>query len=348
MKMNELLGQRNLPQLLSADEMRKLLLDNVYGHIPEMAYSVDVSKPKTIEGRFLAGSVCHSTVEFTVKTKFGSHSFPVNRVLHNDGKKHPFFVFLNFRRNAPDIYYPLEEIADEGFDVLSVCYEDITADNADFGSGLAGIFLPNGQETGKTCGKIRLWAWVASRILDYAETVDTLDMDSAAVVGHSRLGKTALVAGMLDERFAYSVSNCSGCSGAALSRGNSGERISDIVKNFPYWFCKDYAVFGKQNFGPDFDQHYLIASIAPRCVYIASASMDAWADPVSEFLSCVAASKAFEDLGVEGIIHDDRIPDVEEKLHEGCVGYYNHHGQHFLSRHTWKSVMEFINLHRPL
>ncbi len=356
MNIYELLKERNLPDLKNVEEMKKILLDNEYGHIPDIKYNVDVSAPTAIrDGKFCAGTAELTSVTFTVTTQYGSHSFPVVRLLHNDGKKHPFFVFINFRAAVPDFFYPTEEIAQQGFDVLSVCYTDITSDDKDFENGIAKLLLPNGQETDTTCGKIMLWAWAASRILDYAQTLDCLDSENAAVLGHSRLGKTALVAAMMDNRFKYSFSNDSGCSGASLARGNlgttnrigpngqTGETILAITNNFPYWFCKKYLEYNKTNIPENFDQHFLVASIYPRHPYVASASMDDWADPDSEFLSCLAASEIYEKNNMDGLICKTVLPKAGETFHDGNIGYHRTYGKHFLSRNDWNNYMKFVS-----
>ncbi len=354
---SELIKERKLPPLREREEMVKLLLEKEYGILPGVECKVSVSEPTMIEERFCGYAAELSSVEMTVKSNFASHTFRVGRLLHNDGEKRPFFVLLNFSPDMPDKYYPVEEIAEEGFDVLSVCYTDISGENSDFSDGLAKVLLPNGRESGTTCGKIMLWAWAASRILDYAETLPGLDMNNAAVVGHSRLGKTALVAAMLDTRFKYAFSNDSGCSGAAIARGgmgvlglhgdrSTGETIEAITKAFPYWFCKNYRQFAETNIPEGFDQHFLLASIAPRFCYVSSASMDDWADPNSEFLSCVAASEKYEELGYSGLVHSDKLPEIGEYFHEGRIGYHKRFGAHFLSRRDWHGFMKFINLHK--
>lgn len=368
MTVSEMIAQRQLPALLSREKMLDILLEDNYGRMPEVAYEVSVSEPVVVEARYCNNTVEHSIVNMTITTQYGAHTFPVQRILHTDGSVNPFFIFINFRRDVPDRYYPLEEVADQGFDVLTVCYDDITVDNPDFTDGLAGIFSPNGQVNSNDAGKITYWAFAASRILDYAQTLPSLDMTQAAVLGHSRLGKTALLAGALDTRFRYAFSNDSGCSGAALARGNSGnppqenytmetifdgerdmtkgETIRFIVKYFPHFSCKNYHKYITTNVPEAFDQHFLVASIAPRFAYIASACKDLWADPTSEFLCGVAASEAYEKLGCKGLVHNEKLPEVKEHFHEGRIGYHLQNGPHFLSRHDWQEFMAYIRKHQ--
>ena len=368
MTVSEMIQARKLPALKSREEMLDILLEEGYGRVPNIDYQVTVSEPVLEEERYCNNTVEHSIVNMTITTQYGSHTFPVQRILHVDGSVNPFFVFINFRRNVPDRYYPTEEVAENGFDVLTVYYNDITADNSDYSDGLAGIFLPNGQEKSNDAGKIAFWSFAISRILDYAQTLPSLDMTQAAVLGHSRLGKTALLTGALDTRFRYAFSNDSGCSGAALARGNSGnaaqenytmetifegerdmtkgETIRFIVKYFPQFSCRNYHKYITTNIPEGYDQHFLVASIAPRFAYIASACKDYWADPTSEFLCGVAASEAYEKLGYKGLVHNEKLPEVGEHFHEGRIGYHLQNGPHFLSRHDWQEFMAYIRKHQ--
>ncbi len=367
MTVSQMVKERNLPPFLSREEMVDMLVKEEYGAVPDVEYTVTVSDPVFVEKRYCDSTVQHSRVNMTVTTPYGSHTIPVQRILHVDGSVNPFFIFVNFRRDVPTLYYPTEEVAENGFDVLTVCMDDITTDDDDFTNGLPGIFAPNGQENGESAGKIAYWSWFASRMLDYAETLPSLDMSQAAVVGHSRLGKTALVASMLDTRFRYAFSNDSGCSGAALARGNSGnaaqnipleemgeyrrdmnngETIRFIVHYFPHFFCKNYHKYVSTNIPEAFDQHFLVASIAPRFAYIGSASKDFWADPTSEFLSGVAASEVYESMGLKGLVHNETLPEVGEHFHEGRIGYHLRKGPHFFSRHDWIEYMAFIRKHQ--
>ena len=125
-----------------------------------------------------------------------------------------------------------------------------------------------------------------------------------------------------------------------------GENISDIVENFPYWFCRNYFKYTKENQSDVFDQHYLLASIAPRFVIIGSCDMDFWADPESQQLCCLAASPAWEKNGFDGISDAEDYLPTGEALTDGRVGYFKIHSKHFFSRHSWKRSVEFIEKHK--
>lgn len=207
------------------------------------------------------------------------------------------------------------------------------------------MFYKNGLREKNSPGKIALWAWAAQRVMDYAETQPLLDINRSIVCGHSRLGKTALLAAATDERFQCVFSNNSGCSGAALTRGKQGENLEIICKAFPYWFCENYLKYVGNEYEMPFDQHYLAACVAPRYVYIASAAEDLWSDPVSEMLTCVAVSEVYEKNGRKGFVCEDRYPKPGDVYHEGTVGYHLREGLHYLSREDWIKAIAFVKKH---
>jgi hypothetical protein len=180
------------------------------------------------------------------------------------------------------------------------------------------------------------------RMMDCAQQCDELDPEKGIVCGHSRLGKTELLTAALDERFAIGYSNNSGCSGAGLARGKTpgSESVERICFNFPYWFCPNYLEYTKDVEAMPFHQHFLLASIAPRCVMVGSATLDAWADPVSEQLCCAAAAEAFE-----GGFVCDRLAQPDECFPEGKVGYHLRTGTHYFCRQDWQRVMDFARRH---
>lgn len=335
-----------LPQIthMTKPEMLEVLLHEEYGYLPAMPRSVSAEVVET-NNKFCAGKAPLKSLRVTCETEQGSFAFPVSYVCPRrvEGPV-PCIILLNFRDLVPDQYLPSEELVDEGVAVLSFCYKDVTSDDGDFSSGLAGVIYPDGRTEPTQCGKIGLWAWAAMRVMDIAQTLPELDHARIGVVGHSRLGKTALLTGALDERFACAFSNDSGCSGAALSRGKHerAETIRHIYDRFPYWFCENYAKYVDHEDDAPFDQHMLIAANAPHRVYAASAVEDLWADPVNEYLGCVAASPFYEAQGMVGFVHPDREPQVGDVFQDGNIGYHLRAGVHYLSREDWRHYLDFL------
>jgi hypothetical protein len=344
--LQERLKLRNPPPLRSREEMLELLQQEEYGYLPSPPDAM-TWESRTVLPNFCAGKATLQTLSLTVTVKGSTFTFPVYLAVPTASGPHPFFLHINFRDAVPDRYMPSEELIDHGFAVLSFCYIDVTSDDGDFTNGLSALFYPDGKRGATDAGKIALWAWAAQRVMDYAVTDSRLDASCAIVCGHSRLGKTALLAAATDARFAFAHSNDSGCSGASLSRGkcNGGERIADICRNFPYWFCERYLHYVDREDALPFDQHALLACIAPRYVSVASAAGDTWADPVGEFLCCVAASKAYRAHGLDGLICEDRLPFVGDAYRKGHIGYHLRAGLHYFSREDWLQLIAFIDTH---
>jgi len=339
----EMLKERNLPKLLNRNEMLNILFEEEYGYLPEKPTNIKWEVEENTVKRFCAGKAVLNKITMTCDVGERSFSFPFFLALPTAVGKHPFFIHINFRDSVPDRYMPTEELIDNGFAVFSFCYKDITSDSDDFTNGLAGVLYENGKRKSNDAGKIAMWAWAAQRVMDYAQTLDdVLDLNTSVVCGHSRLGKTALLTAATDKRFAFAYSNDSGCSGAAITRKKMGETVKDICKVFPYWFCENYKKYIDNEQNMPFDQHYLVASIAPRKVLIGSASEDLWADPVSEQLCCVAASDAFE----KGFVCDKLPAEIGDEFFEGGIGYHLRKGLHYFSREDWLKLIRFVKLHR--
>lgn len=328
-------------------ELAKTLLHLEYGIIPPIASDAE-ARILTEDKHFCAGKATLRTVELALHLPSGSFSFPIYHTVPNGRETYPLFVLANFSSAVPDKYFPVEEIVDRGYGVLSVGYNDISKDASDdYGAGLGMLLRKEAAKAGvpseQLPGKIAIWAWALSRMLDWALTQPGVTAEHTAVIGHSRLGKTALLAGMLDERFACVISNASGCSGAAITRGKSGEHISDITRRFPYWFCDAYQQYADHEDGMPFEQHWLLSSISPRLLCVSSAEDDLWAGPAHEFLGCVAASFAWEANGLVGFVTPDRWPLPGERLHDGSIGYHIRRGSHYLSREDWNQFMDFLD-----
>lgn len=262
----------------------------------------------------------------------------------------PAFLLINNREEDVDdpncgldsTFWPAKTIVSRGYAAAMFQTKDVDPDEHDgFHNGVHGIFDPPGQpRAANAWATIAAWAWGACRVLDYLETDPDIDASQVALVGHSRGGKTALWAGAVDTRFAMVVSNNSGNTGAAISRGKRGETIRNINTVFPHWFTDNYKTFNDREYDLPVDQHLLLAAIAPRPLYAASASEDDWADPESEFVSLTLTSPVYRLFGLPSLDLQP-FPQPDTPIQLGNTGYHVRTGEHDLTEYDWNSYLNF-------
>ena len=234
--------------------------------------------------------------------------------------------------------WPVKEIVTRGFGVATVYYGDVDPDfNDGFKNGIHELF--DAKRDSSSCGSIATWAWGLSRVMDYLVTDKDINAKKVIVMGHSRLGKTSLWAGASDQRFAMTVANNSGSCGAAISRRKFGETVGRINTAFPHWFCDNFKKYNEKEELMPVDQHELLALIAPRPVYVASAAEDLWADPKGEFLSCVYASPVYQLLGLKGFPAKE-MPALNAPI-IGSIAYHIRPGKHDVTLYDWNCYMDF-------
>ncbi|MBR2460939.1 MAG: hypothetical protein IKB34_06900 [Clostridia bacterium] len=364
----EELKKRNVPEIWGEGvqdwesrrlEIADILQRELFGYRPADPEEISFVElpPAYFYNTFCAGKATLKKIEIRTKLSGKEFAFPMYAAIPKGKTNLPFFIHISFSSDKPvamkfsypERYQPTEELIDNGFAVFWFGYEDVTSDDMDFTNGLAGILYEGKEKTGSDPGKIPMWSWAASRVMDYCRTLDCLDFTKSAVVGHSRLGKTALFTGMLDQRFAFSISNDSGFAGAALSRNRAdrekGKKFCSAefcVKHHMQWFAENYRKYADNEEAMPYDQHFLVAASAPRAVYVASAVDDIWADPDTEYISACAAGEIYERLGKPGLVHPERYAVPGDVFHEGLVGYHMREGAHYLSREDWKQYMEYI------
>ena len=177
--------------------------------------------------------------------------------------------------------------------------------------------------------------------MDYFKIDKNIDENKVAVFGLSRLGKAALWASVLDERFALCISGNSGNGGAAIWRRKIGETLYSMNKRIPHWLCKNSNKFNHKEEKLPFDQHTLLSLIAPRPLLVASAATDPLSDPIGEFIGAKNASEVYNFLNVEGL-GANNLPE-DNKLINTRIGYYIRKGKHDITEVDWDNFILFAN-----
>ena len=275
-------------------------------------------------------------------------------VIDDPGIKLPMLWDRNTgtRERAPessrgsDPNFEVRKVLARGYALGTIYYQQIDPDfKGGYKDGIRPLFLAPGEmePAADEWGAIGAWAYGLSRAMDYLEKDKDIDARRVAVMGHSRLGKTALWAGALDTRFAMVIANCSGEGGASLMRRNYGETIRNLIEVFPYWFDANFQKYAGHADLLPVDAHELIALIAPRPVYVTAAEDDQWADPRGEFLACVAAGPVYRLLGAQDLGTDQMPPLNQPILH--TIAYHIRTGKHAVTSFDWDQFLAFADLH---
>jgi pimeloyl-ACP methyl ester carboxylesterase len=331
-------------------EILELFKTHVYGRSPgrpqNMTFKVVNEVPDA-----LGGTAVGKQIEIAIEKD--GRTLVIHASLFAPLKRKPAPAFLlicnrdvgniDFTREKKSPFWPAEEIVARGYAAVAFWNGDVDPDSDDgFKNGIHGLLDGDAPRAGDDWGTLSAWAWGASRVLDYLETDTLIDAKKVAVLGHSRGGKTALWAGAQDPRFALTISNCSGCGGAALSRRNFGETLARITKSFPHWFCANYKQYAGNEKDLPLDQHMLIALMAPRAVYVASAQSDGWADPKGEYLGLYHAGSVFALYG-QKVLPTEQPPAVDTPVRAECMAYHMRTGKHNLLEYDWNRYMDFAD-----
>lgn len=361
-------------QEIRRPEIVAAFAEHVYGKTPTIATHLR-SEPLASPAEVFGGIATRKQVRLRL---FDAEDAPWIDLLlyvpHGTKGRPPVFLGLNYgnqgveadgsiipsrnsvcQRGEHAARWPLETILRRGYAVACFHGGDIELDR--HGSGCTfttagwekGIRTFSMRLAGRTdraadeWGSIGAWAWGLSRVLDFLQTDASVDGDRVAVFGHSRTGKTALWAGAQDERFAIVIANNSGQGGAALARRRYGETVAASFSLSGIWYCQNYEQYGGRETALPIDAHLLIAAIAPRPVYVASAEEDRWADPRGEFLAALHAEPVYRLFGPTGL-GVDGMPAVNQPVGE-AIGYHIRSGGHDITRFDWECFLDFADRH---
>ena len=357
-------GKRRRPEIV------KLFETNMYGSVPFAArhtaatYEVVDNEPNALGGKAIRQQVVLSLPQQT---------FTILIYLPVSKKPVPIFLALNFTGNQtivsdpairlPEIWDPktkthhtapeqsrgtstqwqVEKMLARGYGLATIYYQEI---EPDFEGGIElGVRAAYPPPAADEWGAISGWAWGMSRAMDYLLTDRDIDPKRIIAMGHSRLGKTTLWAGALDTRFAMVIAAGSGEGGAALSRRDFGETIELLNQHFPHWTCDNYKKYSRHADRLPFDQHELLALIAPRPLYLAAAEDDKWADPKGEFLSAIAAGPVYKLFGKQGL-EGDTLPALQKPI-MNTIGFHIRPGKHEVTAYDWDQFLNFADKQLP-
>jgi hypothetical protein len=333
-------------------EILKLFEDNVYGEMPKDYDSIEFTITNDVANA-MNGKARLKEVVISVWRKNKTVNIYLTLFIPNRVKKPaPVFLLINNRdkkntdaaRDTLSEFWPAEMIIDSGYAIAAFHVSDAAPDDkVDYVNGVLQLY-PEQISAGNGMKAIGAWAWAGSRVMDYFEKDKNIDAKRVAIAGHSRGGKAALWIGAQDQRFALVFANCSGNTGAALSRRKFGETVKRINDNFPHWFADNYKKYNDNEAALPVDQHMLIALMAPRPVYTTSASKDLWADPLGSYLSLKNAEKVYALYGKTSRL-PAAPPAINTPFIHSCLGYHNREGIHNLTAFDWTNFVRFANYH---
>jgi dienelactone hydrolase len=174
-------------------------------------------------------------------------------------------------------------------------------------------------------GAISAWAWGLQTNVKALMQIPALNHRKIGVIGHSRGGKAALLAGATDSQIAMTVAHNSGCAGAASFQisDDTAETLKGLQATFPHWLgpaCHDAQVLAELQ---AIDNRPLLACFTGRHLCVLQASDDLWANPPGTRYAVARLRADWDILG------------LAERLH-----YFTRMGGHAMTALDWSRAAQ--------
>lgn len=348
-------------------ELLTFFADNLYGKIPIPRDEITARFEVTSEDRqHLEGLCTKRVVNITLQNKLGSVDFPMVLFLPNAAKQAvPAIYWANltdiqrgrFDMEGPQRFgmtknsAPLKQLMLRGIALVSIDAEAIASRSKSeeeiLDGGIIDLFFQEGQNSTKDdeWGLISVWAYAMIRGMDYILTEKAIAADQVAVMGSSIGGKVAIWAAAQDTRLGMVLSATAGHGGDALWKRQFGESLDNMLAWLPRWLGRNAAKYQGKTEDLPVDQHMLLACLAPRPVYVATAQHDLWADPMGQWLSAYHAAPIYQLYGKESIFSSAAQPAINTPIIKSPVGHHLRSGFHGLQQYDWERFMEFMEHH---
>jgi hypothetical protein len=240
--------------------------------------------------------------------------------------------------------WPLEEAVGRGYGIATFFLGDVQPDRPEVREGMRATMPEDAAADPAATATVMWWAWGISRAVDYLATDPHVDGKRLAVVGHSRLGKAAMLAGAFDDRIAAVIANMAGCGGSGPSRHDDrkAETVKIITSKFPHWFCDNFKSYSDDTTKLPFDQNCLVAMCAPRPVLFNAAEGDQWANPTGQLEVLKSATPVYKLLGVDGL-EAEKMPEPGAPLILSRLGYSYRPGTHAMGEDDWQGFFAFAD-----
>jgi hypothetical protein len=246
------------------------------------------------------------------------------------------FVFGRFIATPP-----IEMIMERGYALATIFPSEFVPDSGDAGLKALKMHTKGHDDDQTRLGAIGAWAWGYSRMIDALMDDPQIDSTAFFTIGHSRYGKSALVATAYDPRIAGVIAHQSGTGGASLNRNKEGETVGDITESYPHWFSQKYASYAGHEEDMPVDQHALLALIAPRPIFLGNARRDTWSDPNGAFRAAIGASPVYKLYGKQGLSQAKLKPYKPDS----DIAFYIRGGTHGIVKEDWPAFLAFLDAH---